>query len=391
VSGLPAWGRDAREQPAAVQAMRDALRADEVAHAWLLVGPPGVGQEDLARSLAMALNCPVAEVADEACGTCDTCERIARDRDELLQVFEPEGAAYVVDNVREEWVATASRSLTTGRRRVLRITAADRTNVPAQNAFLKLLEEPPPSVVWLLEAEEESALLDTVLSRCRRLAVVPWGLDALRRRVREAGATEERIEALARAALGSPARLDDLLDADVAAARQRHLGLIDRLATGGPGQVVPAAKDIVVWAKGRVTPLKARHAARFEELERDFGVDERGRGWPPGLRNRILKRHERLERFEQRRALDLALDDVGSYLRDLLAVQAGAAETVLVNLDHQAELRRDAARLPAADAVAGLQAVARCREALDRNGNADLQLERLLMALALPLYRTSAA
>lgn len=391
MSGLVAWGRDAREQPAAVQAMRDALRADEVAHAWLLVGPPGVGQEDLARSLAMALNCPVAEAADEACGRCPTCERIARDRDELLQVFEPEGAAYVVDNVRDEWVATASRSLTGGRRRVLRITAADRTNVPAQNAFLKLLEEPPPSVVWLLEAEEESALLDTVLSRCRRLAVVPWGLDALRRRAREAGADAERVEPLARAALGSPTRLDDLLDPDVADARTRHLGLLDRLATGGPGQVVPAAKDVVTWAKSRVAPLKARHTARFEELERDFGVDERGRGWPPGLRNRILKRHERLERFEQRRALGLALDDVGSYLRDLLAVQAGADDGVLVNLDHQAELRRDAARLPAADAVIGLQAVARCREALDRNGNPDLQLERLLMTLALPLYRTSAA
>jgi DNA polymerase III subunit delta' len=391
VSGLEAWGRDAREQPAAVEAMRGALRADEVAHAWLLVGPPGVGQEDLARSLAMALNCPVAAAPDEACGNCDTCERIARDRDELLQVFEPEGAAYVVDNVRDEWVATASRSLTTGRRRVLRITAADRANVPAQNAFLKLLEEPPPSVVWLLEAEEESALLDTVQSRCRRLAVVPWGLAALRRRARGAGATDERIEPLARAALGSPTRLDDLLDPDVADARERHLGLVDRLATGGPGQVVPAAKDLVAWAKGRVAPLKAKHAVRFEELERDFGVDERGRGWPPGLRNRILQRHERLERYEQRRALDLALDDLGSYLRDLLAVQAGADEAVLVNLDHQAELRRDAVRLLAPDAVVGLQAVARAREALDRNGNPELQLERLFMAVALPLYRTSAA
>jgi DNA polymerase III subunit delta' len=390
VTGLSAWGRDAEEQPAAVRALREALRADEVAHAWLVVGPPGVGQADLARSLSMALNCEQVTAPDDACGACATCERIARDRDELLQVFEPEGAAYVVDTVRDEWVATATRSLTSGRRRVLRITAADRANVAAQNAFLKLLEEPPPSVVWVLEAEEESALLDTILSRCRRLAVVPWGVDALRRRARDAGVADARLEAVARAALGSPSRLADLADPDVAAARDRHLGLVDALAVGGPGLVVPTAKALVAWAKGRVGPLKQRHEEELAALERDLGVDESGRGWPPGMRARVLKRQERLQRYEQRRALDLALDDVGSYLRDLLAVQAAASDDVLVNLDHREALQRDAQRLLAADVVRALAAVVRCRDALDRNGNPELQLERLLMAIALPLFRVAA-
>jgi DNA polymerase III subunit delta' len=390
VSGLAVWGRDAREQPAAVRALREALRADEVAHAWLVVGPPGVGQADLARSLAMALNCEQAAGPDDACGACATCERIARDRDELLQVFAPEGAAYVVDTVRTDWVAAATRSLTSGRRRVLRITSADRTNPAAQNAFLKLLEEPPPSVVWVLEAEEESALLDTILSRCRRLSVVPWSVDALRRRARDAGVADARLEAVARAALGSPSRLADLVDPDVAAARDRHLGFVDALATGGPGLVVPMAKALVAWAKARVGPLKEQHAEELAALEQDLGVDESGRGWPPGMRTKVLKRQERLERYEQRRAIDLALDDLGSYLRDLLAVQAGADDDVLVNLDHLAALQRDAQRLPAADVVQALAAVGRCREALDRNGNAELQLERLLMAIALPLFRVAA-
>jgi DNA polymerase III subunit delta' len=387
---LEAWGRDAREQPGAVRALREALRTDQVAHAWLVTGPPGVGQADLARSLSMALNCAVDTALDGACGACPTCERIARDRDELLQIFEPEGSAYVVGNVRDEWVATASRSLTAGRRRVLRITAVDRANVPAQNAFLKLLEEPPPSVVWLLEAEDETALLDTVQSRCRRLAVVPWSLAALRRRAAEAGVAGQQQEALARAALGSPTRLDDLVDPDVSAARSRHLALLDALATGGPGVVGPTAKAVVTWAKGRVAPLKARHAEEFAALEHDFGVDESGRGWPPGLRSRVVKRQERLERHEQRRSLELALDDVASYLRDLLAVQAGGDPRTVVNLDARDELTRDALRLPAVDAVRGLDAVARCREALERNGNPELQLERLLMTLALPLFRVPA-
>lgn len=175
MSGLAAWGRDAQEQPAAVRALREALRADEVAHAWLVVGPPGVGQADLARSLAMALNCEQAAAPDDACGACATCERIARDRDELLQIFEPEGAAYVVDTVRTDWVAAATRSLTSGRRRVLRITSADRTNTAAQNAFLKLLEEPPADTTLVLTSSQSGALLPTIRSRVLpiRLRVLP--------------------------------------------------------------------------------------------------------------------------------------------------------------------------------------------------------------------------
>jgi DNA polymerase III subunit delta' len=194
---------------------------------------------------------------------------------------------------------------------------------------------------------------------------------------------------LARAAMGSPQRLEALADDDVAAARERHLAVLDDLATAGPGRVVPLAKDLDRWARSRVAPVKDANAARLAELEDAFGVD-RGKGWPPGVKGRLTKRFARLERQAHRQALELLLDDLASYLRDVLAVQAGTDADGLVNADHESELRRDALRMPAVGAVAGLAAVARCRDALDRNGNAELQLERLLMSLALPLYRASA-
>lgn len=375
-------------QPAAVAALRSALAADEVSHAWLLVGPRGVGQQETARALAAALNCPEPPAADTGCGACSTCERIARGVHPAVADLAPQGAHYLVEDVRGEWLPLASRTLTEGRRRVLRVSGADRMNEAAQNAFLKVLEEPPPSVVWVLEAEDEGALLETVVSRCRRLDLVPWGPEVLDARARRLGVPDEQRPALVRAALGSPERLADLADPDVAAARATHLSLLDRLATGGPGEVVPAARERVQWAKSRVAPLRERHQEELQRLEEAFGV-EGGRGWPPGVRQRATRRFERLERQEQRRALDLLLDDVASYLRDLLAVQAGAGRDQLVNLDHEAALRRDAERLPATAAVAGLQALARCREALDRNGSPELQLERLLYALALPLYRAA--
>jgi DNA polymerase III subunit delta' len=376
-------------QPAAVTAVRAALRADEVAHAWLLVGPREVGQVELARALAAALNCPESDTPDEGCGVCSTCERIRRGAHPAVADIEPQGASHLVDDVREEWMPLATRTLTEGRRRVLRIAAADRSNEAAQNAFLKVLEEPPPSVVWVLDVQDEGALLDTVISRCRRLDLVPWGPAAMLALADRLGVPPEQQEALARAALGSPGRLRDLADPDVAKARWDHLALLDRLATGGPGQVTPAAKERVAWARSRIAPVKERHQAELAELEEAFGV-EGNRGWPPGVKQRLTKRFERLERQEQRRALDLLLDDLASYLRDLLAAQGGAGTQALVNLDHEAAIRRDATRLPAPAVVGGLQAVARCREALDRNGNAELQLERLLLSIALPLYRASA-
>ena len=389
VHGEGAWS-GVLGQPAAVRAVRRALDRDELAHAWLVVGPPAVGQQELVRALAAALNCPQPVAPDLGCAECTTCRRTAQGRHTALLELEPKGAGYLVDDVRSEWIPAAMHSLTEGRRKVLRVRRADRMNEAAQNAFLKVLEEPPASVVWVLEVEDEGALLDTVVSRCRRLDLVPWGLEPLRSRAAALDIPVAQREALARAALGSPSRLEALADVEVAAARERHLGVIDRLATAGPGVVVPLAKELHTWAKGRSAAVKEVNAAELARLEEEFGVDDRGRGWPPGLRNQLKRTHERTERQAQRLALDLLLDDLASYLRDLVTVASGGGTGELVNLDAEVELRRDAQRLPVPDAIRALSAVAHCRAALDRNGNPELQLERLLLQLALPIYAASA-
>jgi len=381
---LGGW-RDVLGQPAAVTAVRRALSSDEVAHAWLMTGPAGVGQAEVARALAMALNCPQATAVDTGCGECSTCRRIERGVHPASADLEPEGTFHVVDAVRGEWIPTATRTLTEGRRRVLRVVAADRMNDAAQNAFLKILEEPPPSVVWLLDVQDEGQLLDTVISRCRRVPFVAWGPDALHALAGRLGIADDTREGLVRAALGSPERLRALADPQVAAARHAHLGIVDRLAVSGPGVVFTVVKELVAWSKGRAEALKVVHVQELADLEEAFGIDG-GRGWPPGVRTRITRRFERLEREQRRRALDLALDDVASWLRDLLVVRGNGADAALVNVDHLDDLRRDATRLETVDLVDTLRDLADCRDALDRNGNPDLQLERLFMRIALALY-----
>ncbi len=376
-------------QPAAVGALRSALARDELAHAWLLIGPRSVGQRELTRALGAALNCPTPPSPESGCGRCESCLRVRRGTHPAVLDLEPDGSAHVVADVREAWIPMASRTLSEGRRRVLRVVAADRMNEAAQNAFLKILEEPPASVVWVLDAEHDGPLLDTVVSRCRRLDLVPWGPAGLLARASELRIDEGRRDALVRASGGSPERLEALSDPDVAAARDRHLAVVDVLATQGPGAVVPLAKDLVAWARSRSGAVKERNAEEFARLEAEFGV-EGGRGWPPRIRQQITRRHERTERQAQRQALELLLEDLAGYLRDLIAVASGAADDVLVNPDAADGLRRDVARLPLHDAIAALGAVADCRAALERNGSPELHLERLLLRIALPVYAATA-
>jgi DNA polymerase-3 subunit delta' len=396
---------------AAARSLREAVSADRLSHAWLLVGPDGVGQRELAIALAATLNCQADEHL-RPCGGCDACLRTGRDVHPALVTFEPDGAAHRVEDVRGAWMGTAMRTTPEARRKVLRVTAADRMNVAAQNAFLKLLEEPPASVVWILEAEDAGRLLETILSRCRRVDLPPWSSADVRtwvgghlgggeldtadtarveRAVCAARSGRDWLRGLRRdlAGSGEVTRAREVLDA-VSDLRDRHLAVLDQLARGGPGIVVPTARSLVAIAKQRREQLAERHAEELSALEDAYGV-EGSRGWPPGIKARLEKRFERIARAEEQRTLGLLLDDLAGYLRDLIAVAAGAHDDALINTDARAALARDVALLHRDDVIAALRAVGECRQALARNGAPELHLERLLLSIATSLYVRSAA
>ena len=394
----------------AARSLQEAVRADRLSHAWLLVGPDGVGQRELAIALAATLNCQ-ADEEQRPCGGCDACLRTSRDVHPALVTFEPDGAAHRVEDVRGAWMDTAMRTTPEARRKVLRVTAADRMNAAAQNAFLKLLEEPPPSVVWILEAEDAGRLLETIPSRCRRVDLPPWSsadvrdwvgahlggaadaVDAARIEGAVCAARSGRdwLRGLRRdlAAAGDAAGARTVLD-EVMELRQRHLAVLDELARGGPGIVVPTAKALVAVAKRRREQLAERHTEELAALEEAYGV-EGSRGWPPGIKARVEKRFERIARAEEQRTLGLLLDDLAGYLRDLVAVAAGADEGALINADARSSLARDVTLLHRDDLLAALSAVSECRRALGRNGAPELHLERLLLSIATSLYVRSAA
>ncbi len=165
------WGVIGNE--AAVASLRRSLTLDRLAHAYLLVGPEGVGKRTLALALAQAVNCPQP---DPPCGACPQCRRIANGLhpDVTVVTVEPGKREIGIDSVRE-----LQHSLNLlpfeGRNRVTIIRDAERLTNEAANALLKTLEEPPPRVVLALTCHDDEALLPTIRSRCRRVALNPVG------------------------------------------------------------------------------------------------------------------------------------------------------------------------------------------------------------------------
>ncbi|HVE91671.1 MAG TPA: DNA polymerase III subunit gamma/tau [Actinomycetota bacterium] len=147
------------------ETLAGALREDRVAHAYLFSGPKGTGKTSTARILAKSLNCEKGPTP-EPCGKCVQCREISDGIS--LDVFEMDAASHTsVDDVRSirDSIPLASAS---GGRKVYIIDEAHQLSTPAFNALLKILEEPPSHVVFVLCTTESHKLPATVVSRCQR-------------------------------------------------------------------------------------------------------------------------------------------------------------------------------------------------------------------------------
>ncbi|MBI2484285.1 DNA polymerase III subunit gamma/tau [Candidatus Uhrbacteria bacterium] len=141
---------------------------DELAHAYIFSGPRAVGKTSTARVFARALNCStrVAEQS-EPCNSCDRCTAILQNR--TLDIIEIDAASHTgVDNVRENIIAAARVAKTMLPYKVFIIDEVHMLSTSAFNALLKLLEEPPSSVIFILATTEIQKVPATIISRCQR-------------------------------------------------------------------------------------------------------------------------------------------------------------------------------------------------------------------------------
>ena len=147
-----------------------ALDSGRLAHSYLIAGPKGSGKHTLARLLAAAMEC---REPGAPCMVCPACRKVlSGNHPDVLTVDEPEKKQVPVELIRQARTEMFIRP-NEGQRKIFLIPRAQDMNEAAQNALLKILEEPPAYGVFLLLAETPEMLLPTIRSRCAELRLAP--------------------------------------------------------------------------------------------------------------------------------------------------------------------------------------------------------------------------
>ncbi len=145
--------------------LKNAIKNNHLAHAYLFCGPRGVGKTTCARILAKTINCESPTEDMEACGTCNTCKSFADHTS--FNIFELDAASNnSVDDIRE-LVSQVRFAPQSGKYKIYIIDEVHMLSASAFNAFLKTLEEPPPYAIFILATTEKHKILPTILSRCQ--------------------------------------------------------------------------------------------------------------------------------------------------------------------------------------------------------------------------------
>lgn len=331
-------------------------------HAYLFVGPPGSSKDAAARGFAAGLVCP-----NGGCGVCASCLRALRGVHPDISSVRRTGAAITVDEIRE----VTSRALRRPVEGVRQVLLVDDVHLAVRSApaLLKTLEEPPPTTVFVLTAEDVPPGLSTVASRCAIVAfaalgeaeVADWlirrGVEPLHARLVAAGAAGD----LERAALLAE-------DADYQGRMARWRGVPAQL--DGTGATAAATADELLSSlDAALEPLRRHHTQELTELEEE--ARQRGERGVPGRRE-VQERHQRAERRWRTDELRAGLAVLQRAYRDRL-------RAVLEQLDDQPGGQRlvdEAAR----DAAA-VERISAASTALGRNVQAPLLLAALLAQL----------
>jgi DNA polymerase-3 subunit gamma/tau len=336
--------------------LRGAVARGRVGHGYLLTGPRGVGKTTAARILAMALNCPNRRDSGDPCGECESCLRIWNGAASLDVVEIDAASNRGVDDARDLRERAMYAASQAGHHKVYIVDEAHMLTREAWNALLKILEEPPPGVVFVFATTEPQKIAATaapVLSRLQRFDFRRIGPGPIRDRLRQ------------------------VLEAEGIAADDDALTLIARRADGGMRDALSVLDQCLSLGEGAVTAARVREVLGLVEDElyaEALGLvaDRRPEGVFP-LVDRLVDAGADLIEF---------IGGAGELLRALLMLQLGATpegltEAVRQSLEHY----RD--RLEAGDVVRMLRLLTESEAQIRRSANPRLALETLLLRWAM--------
>lgn len=336
-------------QTVIVQTLKNAIKNNRLAHAYLFSGPRGTGKTSTARILAKALNCKEGSTTSP-CNKCDNCEKIRTGHS--VDVIEIDAASNRgIDEIRElrERVRYAPLE---GRYKVYIIDEVHMLTSEAFNALLKTLEEPPAHTIFVLATTESQKVPMTIASRCQRLEFGRLKLDEIKNQLNKIAAAEgftieeKALDLVARSAEG---------------AMRDAISLLDQLVSFSGHQI---KYDDVVTLLGTAD----------EELLFSFG-EAAAAGDLKSVLELIRKG------MEEGRSMQQVARNLVLHFRNLLHLKVGSGESLELTADHLKRLANQADKFSLARIKEIISALARAELDMKWHPHARLVLEVAMMEL----------
>lgn len=381
-------------QDAVVRMFRRALESGTLAGSYLFVGAEGAGKLEVARALAQAATClhPTSDPFD-ACGVCDSCRRAEMDAHPEIVVLRPAGEQIQIwqlwDRDGKQSPGVLSRTLpfapVVGRRRIYILERSDRLTESAANSLLKVLEEPPSYVVFILLAPHAARVLPTVLSRSQIVRIAVSTSTVLANHLISAYSVEpERAAMLASYSEGRIGQAITL--AQSSAVGEEITSVLDyavSLPGAPPARALRCAEQLRKIA-AQVSALIAENPARIEEPQPDRAPEASASSRQKNIDKQSDKQADGDKEKVGRRQYAIVLDLLVTFYRDLLAACVGVGEPGLVNRERAHEIIRLSQCGDPQRWMRSLDALLVARRRLDANGNIALVTDVLMMQLLQP-------